>query len=425
MYFVLYDRFLRSIGETYILESWSRIQRAVDFDELKIVGEQIPYSADPFFVVVNNRQGKMMFSGLASTPAIDDKSKKTSILLKDYTTLFNTEIVVDWSQFTGSTLDEYLDFILSVWISQIDVGFSGIQWKLTDVSSIVLDKSIPLGDSKESVMLYSLVKDSLNYYNIHCEPVLDVFRKTLTFVFKRSGVNRITVRLNDFGIQTIEKSFGEYNRVNVYDSIYSLKQKWSLTKDNRVAQVLGVTIGEELSSYAGTSILSVCIDYGYVSEDTMFIFGEEEAHISELPEEEGGWYSLSCKTGGLFYRNMSKSFNAYSQGGIVTIEQDNFIYPAKNRNFIAKDSTNDALYNAVYNAVMGLAGNRYQENIDLDAQRYKSVIDLTSVDFSWIVSVYTDEGFYKDLPVGEIETDSKGKNVVRLGYRIQELTQEL
>jgi hypothetical protein len=29
------------------------------------------------------------------------------------------------------------------------------------------------------------------------------------------------------------------------------------------------------------------------------------------------------------------------------------------------------------------------------------------------------------LPVGEIETDSKGKYIVRLGHRIQELTQEL
>ena len=78
MYFVLYDRHVKSIGETYILESWNRIQRATDFDEMKIVGEEIPQEANPFFVVVNDRQGKQLFSGLASTPSIDDKTKKTS-----------------------------------------------------------------------------------------------------------------------------------------------------------------------------------------------------------------------------------------------------------------------------------------------------------------------------------------------------------
>ena len=67
----------------------------------------------------------------------------------------------------------------------------------------------------------------------------------------------------------------------------------------------------------------------------------------------------------------------------------------------------------------------YQENIDLDAQRYKSVIDLTNIDFSYIIKVYTNEGEYKQLPVGEIETDSNGKHIVRLGYRVQELTQEI
>ena len=76
MYFVLYDRHLNSIGETYILEDWSRIQRAVDFDETRISGEQIPYSADPFCVVINDRQGKQVFSGLASTPSTDEKNFK-------------------------------------------------------------------------------------------------------------------------------------------------------------------------------------------------------------------------------------------------------------------------------------------------------------------------------------------------------------
>ena len=348
MFFAMYDRFLKSIGETYILESWSRIQRAVDFDEMKIIGEQIPYSANPFFVVVNDKQGKMMFSGLASTPAIDEDLKKTTISLKDYTTLFNTEIIVDWGKFTGTTLAEYLDFILSVWLAQTDVGFSGIQWDVSALSEVLLDPEIPLGESIENVSLYSLVSDVLNYYEVYCDPNLDIFRKALTFRFLKASVNLVSIRLKDFGVTTIEKSFGEYNRATVYDHNHTKVQQWGLTLNNSVARI---------------------------------------------------------------FPNDSKDFS--------------LVYPAKNRNFTAEEDTDDALYDAVYDAVMGLAGNRYQENIDLDAQQHKSILDLTSVDFSYVVSAYADDGYYGDLPVGEIETDSKGRHIVRLGHRIQELTQEL
>ena len=71
MYFVLYDKNMNPIGDTYILEDWSRIQRAVDYDALDIIGEQIPYFLNPVFVVANNHRGNMLFSGLASTTEIN------------------------------------------------------------------------------------------------------------------------------------------------------------------------------------------------------------------------------------------------------------------------------------------------------------------------------------------------------------------
>ena len=358
MYFVLYDRSLRSIGETYILESWSQIKRAVDFDDLKITGEQIPYSADPFLVVVNDRQGKLKFSGLASTPVIDDKSKKTTISLKDYATLFNTEIVIDWRTFKGSTLSEYLDFILGLWLSQTETGLPLVTWDLSDISGIGLDKEIVLGASKESTSVHDLVFDAINYYNLYYTAQLNLKEKKLTFSFFSASLRSVSVRLSDFDIDSIEKSFGEYNRATVYDYDYSIHSKWALTKDNRVVR---------------------------------------------LPSEK------------------------------------DLVYPAKNRNFVSSyqepsgssDTTeelqkrSDALYDSLYSAVMELAQNRYQENIDLNVQTYKSIIDLSTVDFSYSIDVYLSDGFYKTLPVGEIETDSKGKHILRLGYRIQELTQEL
>ena len=346
MYFVLYDRNLKSIGETYILESWNRIQRAVDFDEIKIVGEEIPQSANPFFVVINDRQGKQMFSGLASTPAIDDKTKKTSLSLKDYLTLLNSEIIIDWGLFNGDTVASYIDFVFEAWKNQIDVGFQNITCDTTSLD-ILLDKEVYNLSDKENVLAYTLIADAINYNNLYCDPKLDLKTKTLTFKFHKALLNVEKVKLSDFGINTIEKSFGDYNRATVYSSTFEKNQEWALTENNNVVK---------------------------------------------LPTNE------------------------------------NLVYPAKNRNFIAQEnaeSTRNGLNDAIYNAVMGLAENRFQENIDLNAHQYRTIIDLTKIDFSYKIDVYTNKGFYRTLPVGEIETDSKGMHIVRLGHRVQELTQEL
>ena len=346
MYFVLYDRFLKSIGETYILESWNRTQRATDFDELKIVGAEIPQNANPFLVVINDKQGKQMFSGLASTPAIDDKTKKTSLSLKDYLTLLNSEIIIDWDSFTGLTVASLIDFVFNSWLEQVDVGLSNIICDTSSISNIELDTELYNFEGKENVLAYDLISDAINYYDLYNETKLDLRNKTLTFYFKKASLNPLSIRLSDFGVNTIEKSFGDYNRATVYTSSFEKNQEWALTEDNKIVKI---------------------------------------------PTTE------------------------------------NVIYPAKNRNFIAKKTSEEtetqATNNAVYDAVMGLAENRYQENIDLNVQQYKSIIDLTNVDFSYKINVYTNEGEYKTLPVGEIETDSKGTHIVRLGYRVQELTQ--
>lgn len=347
MYFVLYDKDLSSIGSTYIMESWSRTERAVDFDDIRLIGEKIPYSADPFLVVANNKHGRMMFSGLASTPVINEKEKKTVITLKDYATLFNTEIIVDWSKFSGNTLSDYINFIFDVWLGQITVGFPNIECDTTAVSDLILDTDISLGTDFENVLVHDLIFDAINYYNIYYKTSLDIKSKTLTFQFLPAAIHTQDLKISDVDSSGIEKSFGEYNRATVYDSDYNRIQEWALTEDNSIVK---------------------------------------------LPTTKA------------------------------------LVYPAKNRNFVAKKSTEEgenSLYNAIYEAAMGLAQNRYQENLDLNAQQYRSIIDLTVIDFSYNIQIFTSDGFYKSLPVGEIETDSSGKHIVRLGYRIQELTQEI
>ena len=346
MYFVLYDRFLSTIGEPYLLETWSRTQRAVDFDDLKIIGQKISYAKDPFIVVVNDRQGKLLFSGLASTPSVDEHTGKTHIYLKDYGTLMNSEFVIDWSGFDNvQTVAEYLSKVISDWKTSIDIGFDGeISCDVSKIRDIPLDKDVFVKSGKESVLAWDLVSDALHYYNLFYETSLNIRKKMIIFKFGKTGEYELDIALKDFGINAIEKSFGEYNRVSIYRKNYSMLQQWALTTNNSVVK---------------------------------------------LPSDE------------------------------------DLVYPAKNRNFIASEDTEQSIYDAVYDAVMGLAGNRYQETVDLDVHQHRQVKDISQIDFSYSITVFAPDGYTRSLPVGEIETNSKGSKIVRLGYRVQDLTQEV
>ena len=174
-----------------------------------------------------------------------------------------------------------------------------------------------------------------------------------------------------------------------------------------------------------TKILEIVpISGADIKNGDKLVYGDEEATVILL--DNGNCY-IKCVENGWFYSKKDSNISGTYIDGVLLVGKDDsyLVYPAKNKNFIATENTDDSVYDAIYDAVMGLAGNRFQENIDLNAQQYKSILDLASIDFSYVISAYADDGYYRDLPVGEIETDSKGTHIVRLGHRIQELTQEL
>lgn len=347
MYYVAYDRNLNTIGSTYVLEKWRRTRRAYDYDDMSIEGERIPDNAEPFFIVVNDKTGHINFSGLASTPENDDETNKTKITIKDYRTLFNSDIVVDWSDYAGTTLKSLFDMVLGEWKTQNgEIGFDNIEFNTDGIADVLLDTEIALGAEKESFSVYEFISENMYYYSVFVETLLDVYAKKLTFTFKKVGTRKVTVKLADFGIGKVAKDFGEYNQATVYTANFEKHGVWILTADNEIAKM------------------------------------------------EGG-----------------KSFNR--------------IYPVKNKNFVASSGESDDLYSAVYDAVMGLATNRYTESFDLDVSSNPAGVYIENIGFDTSVEVYTADGYYKTLPVGEIEQDSDDTHIIRVGYRAQDLTQIL
>lgn len=341
MYAVLYDQNMSSYRGLYKIESWNRVQRAYDFDTMSIVCQQLPSEASPFFVVVNNEKGHELFSGLAGTPDIDDKTQKTTLVLKDFMTLMNSEIIIPWATITtnypNASVKTIFDVILGLWTTQNgEIGFDGISWNTDSLSNITADTSV-IPTETESALVYDIISQYMSYYDLFCTPVLDVHSKSLTYNFSKVGIRTKNIRLSDYGIDRIVKDFGEYNKVSVYNTSYVLQDSYVLCEDNTI-----------------------------VKEPT----------------------------------------------------NKPLVYPIKNRNYIA--SSDEDIASARYDAIMGLAENRYQENFDIDASN-DSV--LRGISFDTAVNIYTDLGLYKKMPVGEIETDSNGKYRLTIGYRTQLLTQ--
>lgn len=102
------------------------------------------------------------------------------------------------------------------------------------------------------------------------------------------------------------------------------------------------------------------------------------------------------------------------------------LYPALNKVFISEIDDEDFsktelnYHQAKINAVFTLAERRYQQNFDIPL--YPSD-RLFAVDFKTKFNVYSDKGFYKQLPLGEIETNHNNVKILRIGYRPQFLTQ--
>ena len=98
----------------------------------------------------------------------------------------------------------------------------------------------------------------------------------------------------------------------------------------------------------------------------------------------------------------------------------NRYYPVK-----AKIFKDQYLFNAQFQAILELCNNRWVDNIWLDSNDPKNPIDLSEVDIMNRFYIYTDDGFYKMLPVSEIElriTEKTLQKRIKLGFRKEKLT---
>lgn len=98
----------------------------------------------------------------------------------------------------------------------------------------------------------------------------------------------------------------------------------------------------------------------------------------------------------------------------------NRYYPIKTKIF-----SDPYLANAQFKAILELCNNRWVDNIWLDNNDPRNPIDLSDVEIMDRFYIYTEDGFYKMLPVSEIElklTENSIQKRIKLGFKKEKLT---
>jgi hypothetical protein len=318
----LYNRQFQVIGtNAFVIESWKKITRAFETDSIQFVGE-VPNIdiTSALFATVHDKFGNVLFGGLLSTPDSSNKTDKATIYLKDFITMFNTEIVIDMTAY--ATVDALITAMFGL---ATETGIT-INLDITGINAINLDyaKDTTTINIKETI--FELCKQ----YNLYYEANIDLINNRLNISFKKVGTATLDINLSEWDLKVTAQDFGIINKATVLSEIDAVEAVYYLCNDN----VIRVAPSEEQK-----------------------------------------------------------------------------LYPIKNKNFIGEDRE--------YNAITILAENRYQENFDIN------VVDtqLQDYGFNTLLTLYVNGIIYKQLPIGEIEEDSNGTKIIRIGYRPRLFTQ--
>lgn len=237
MFFVLYDKNLQALGKrkTYPVQTWNLKRKMLDFDSLEITGFPVEFDVnEAMFVSLNEDSGKVVYSALSGIKSVQDNV--TTINASDLRTIFNSEVIIDFTQ-TFTSVAQLYSYLINALISQNDNFLGSVIHTFTidvsdivdvefDSSSIVKEKAV--GNVWETILGFNA------YYNLFLQVDINYINKEFILKIKRQNVNFITIKKEDFNIDLSQKVSTSTNRIVCYDETFSSKYVYYLLEDNSV-----------------------------------------------------------------------------------------------------------------------------------------------------------------------------------------------
>jgi hypothetical protein len=220
----LYNRQFQVIGtNAFVIESWKKITRAFETDSIQFVGE-VPNIdiTSAVFATVHDKYGNVLFGGLLSTPDSSNKLDKATIYLKDFITMFNTEVILDMTSY--ATVDALITAMFGL---ATETGIT-INLDISAITSISLDYA----KDTTSINIKETVFELCKQYNLYYEANIDLVNSQLNIEFGVVGSVTLDLNLNDWDLKVTAQDFGTINKATLVSDLDAVEAVYYLCNDN-------------------------------------------------------------------------------------------------------------------------------------------------------------------------------------------------
>lgn len=364
MYIAVYDENKNHIANLDNV-TYELTQRVYDPDSFTATGKTTDGINDAKYLILNDAAGNYLYSCFVDTITVEDNTR--TIKGMDFKTLFDTEILIDYTQpgaFDGR-LSAIFRKVASLVLDGPDAAVRKIAVELI-IQEDDTDTAEVFGSLQGSYKItnaYTFLKGYLKYYEYNVTAAFNVATDKIEIRFERCA-DEISIGLSDF-VYELQTTADAINK-----AVAVVQYKPETEKDEE---------GNELPAPPRPDNLA-----------TVYYYREKQNNIVQS--------------------------DAY--GAI-----DGRIYPVRGKIFEA-----EYLADAQFDAVNELANARYVDNIILDHNAIIDPIDLASLRLYTKVHIYYGGAFYKTLPVSEKTTtaDADGINTkIKLGFKKILLTEIL
>lgn len=352
-------------------DGYKLIKRPVEFNELTCTCEAFTQDIQPTFLVVRDESGRYVYGGLAGVPTVNKKNK-TEINATDLRSMLSSDIIIDVMQDEPNpNYDDRVQYIIGyffmLWDRQVNQGaFNCELWSVgTDGKSWTSDDHL-------------IYKTGDEYVDARVGQDDVVYASDLVLFDYNTGNKYET---------------GIYN---AYDEIQKFLRFYDLYLDTKIDTVnnkIKFIIGHTAQNPVNIKLWEYGIkNYGKIVAD----INEAQGYYATDESDTTTWTA-------------GNKWILRANGDITTTIANRDIYPIKRKVFVNTES----LYDAEKEALETLLDVKYNEDIDLNADKLKP-------DLSTRFDVYIErgQGLYKSLPCGELQYDANNELVrFKIGYR--------
>lgn len=351
-------------------DGYKLIKRPVEFNELTCTCEAFTQDIQPTFLVIRDESGRYVYGGLAGVPTVN-KENKTEINGTDLRSMLSSDVIIDLMQYEPNPnyynrVQYIIGYFFMMWDIQVNqgsfdcelwsVGADGKEWTSDDhliyKTGDDVDGRIPLGDAVIAHDLVLYDDDTDNGYS--------------------AGI------------------YNAYEEIQKFLRFYDLYMDAMIdVVNNKIKFIIGHTAKNQMNIKLWEFGIK---NYGKITTDV----NETQGYLAVDENDTSSWIA-------------GNKWILLASGDITNTISNRNIYPIKRKVFVNTES----LYDAEREALEALLDVKYNEDIDLPADKLKP-------DLSTRFDVYIErgQGLYKSLPCGELQYDINNELVrFKIGYR--------